>query len=129
MSKAHWAQAALIALALPACAHGVQSSNVETSALRPGGQAAQPGSWVSANDEQKNVTYAEHAGPRGRAAQPYAWVGSQPAYPATNRLAQEGPSYLGGRAGQPSSWTRDEERPWSLEVRQLALRESGRAQQ
>jgi hypothetical protein len=113
MSKARWAHAALLALALPACATA-GTTHTQTALSRPAGQAAQPGSWQP-TQAQAHADYVTHTGPRGQAAQPYAWLGSEPAYPADqHRLAQDGPSYLGGRAGQPSSWTPQPRTSWTL---------------
>lgn len=101
MSNARWAKAALLALALPACATAAGSTHANV--VHPSGQAAQPGSWEG---QQAKADYVLHNGPRGQAAQPYAWVGSEPAYPADqHRLAQDGQSDLGGRAAQPGSFT------------------------
>src|SRR4051794_33023137 len=109
MSKSHWA--VLVALALPACA----TAGTQTQAFsRPSGQAAQPGSWQGS---QTTADYSTHNGPRGRAAQPYAWVGSQPVYPRDqHRLAQDGQTYAGGRAGQPGSWTPSKIDTWALQI-------------
>ena len=112
MSKARWAHAALFALALPACAGAAGSTQHPVAHARPAGQAAQPGSW---NHAEAKVDYVKHVGPRGQAAQPYAWLDSKPAYPADQqRLAQDGPSYLGGRAAQPGSWTPSTRTSWTL---------------
>lgn len=114
MSRTRWIRAALIALALPACATSAGSTHAQTAHARPAGQAAQPGSWLSAQNAARGA-YATHAGPRGQADQPYAWLHSQPIYPTDhNRLAQDGPSYLGGRAAQPGSWTPGGRTSWTL---------------
>lgn len=108
MSKARWAHAALLALALPACATAAGTTHSQTAFSRPTGQAAQPGSWQPLASSARQ-DYAKHNGARGQAAQPYAWVGSQPLYPRDQRrLAQDGQLYPGGRAGQPNSWTPSE---------------------
>lgn len=108
MMKAHWARAALFAVALPACAHGAQQhASATLVAPTASGQAAQPGSWLptqtaSAQSPQR-VTDGES---RGQAAQQYSWIDSDApsAPPALRLLADDGPSYLGGRAAQPYSW-------------------------
>ncbi|HEX5658424.1 MAG TPA: hypothetical protein VFX59_14580 [Polyangiales bacterium] len=111
MSKVRWA--ALVALALPACATAGQ-----TAFNHPAGQAAQPGSWQT-TQAQAHADFVKHDGPRGQAEQPYAWVGSQPVYPRDqHRLAQDGQTYAGGRAGQPGSWTPSEVNTWALQIAQ-----------
>lgn len=120
MSNLRWAHAALLALALPACA---SAGTTHTAFARPAGRAAQPGSWQQ-QATQTRADYVKHAGPRGQADQPYAWVGTQPVYPPDrNRLAQDGPSYLGGRAGQPGSFTPQSSTSWTL------ARNDGKTQQ
>jgi hypothetical protein len=115
MSKARWAQVALLALALPACATAAGTTHTQSA---PAGRAAQPGSWLQAQANPK-ADYVERAGARGQAAQPYAWVGSQPAYPRDqHRLAQDGQTYAGGRAGQPGSWTPSKTTSWALQIAQ-----------
>jgi hypothetical protein len=114
MTKAQWALAALFAAALPACAaaHGTPAANTTSLAA---GRAAQPGSWVpgASRDAQSFVV----PGPAGQAAQPGSWIAPSVApTPAATRLADEGPSYLGGRAAQPYSWVP----PSKSEPRQVA---------
>jgi hypothetical protein len=116
MSKARWGHAALIALALPACA--TAGTQHQTAFTRPSGQAAQPGSWQPPS-AQAHVDYVKAGEPRGQAEQPYAWVGSRPVYPADqHRLAQDGQTYAGGRAGQPGSWTPSKVNTWALQIAQ-----------
>jgi hypothetical protein len=116
MSNARWVQAALIALALPACASAAGTTHTQTAFSRPAGQAAQPGSW-QATPAQQHASYAPAGEPRGQAEQPYAWVGSRPVYPKDqHRLAQDGQTYAGGRAGQPNSWTPAKTSTWALQI-------------
>jgi hypothetical protein len=105
MTKARWASVALLAAAVAACAHAQGSPRTETAASYLGGQAAQPGSWISsARSDSTRQNSVAHA-PAGQAEQPYSWIGEQdPVAPTSTPLAQDGPSYLGGRAAQPSSW-------------------------
>jgi hypothetical protein len=110
MTITRWASIALVALALPACATAGSTPRVSS----PAGQAAQPSSWLPASS-QAQAEYAQHAGPRGQAAQPHAWVGTTPAYPVDqHRLAQEGMTYLGGRAAQGGSWTPQPKSSWTI---------------
>jgi hypothetical protein len=116
MTNAQWALVALFAAALPACAtaHGAPSAD-GTSSLRharaeaahtsrAAGRAAQPGSWETGAASDALSFTAQ--GPRGQAAQPSSWItpNASPAPTVATPLADEGPSYLGGRAAQPYSW-------------------------
>jgi hypothetical protein len=113
--KAHWARAALLVAALPACsaAYGAPSADATTSlrhtrAAEPhtslaAGRAAQPGSWSSGQASEAQSFAA--SGPSGQAAQPGSWTtNTSPPPTLATPLADDGPSYLGGRAGQPNSW-------------------------
>ena len=105
MTRARWAAGALLAAAVAACAHAQGAPRMETGASYLGGQAAQPQSWSSnAPDEATSQSSVAQA-PAGQASQPYSWIGEpDPAAPTSTPLAQDGPSYLGGRAAQPSGW-------------------------
>jgi hypothetical protein len=114
MTNSRWARVALLALALPACATAAGTTRTETVVSQPGGQAAQPASWLQAQAKPR-ANYVEHAGARGQAAQPFAWLDSRPEYPVDqHRLAQDGMTYLGGRAGQGGSWTPAPSTSWTL---------------
>ncbi|MDB4976672.1 MAG: hypothetical protein JWN48_5013 [Myxococcaceae bacterium] len=110
MSTARWAQAALYAAALTACASAHGSQRAETSSSYRGGQAAQPQSWVSrapSSPAAQSPVALTHE-PAGQAAQQYSWIGEpDPIAPSSTPLAQEGSLYLGGRAAQPNSWLTD----------------------
>jgi hypothetical protein len=75
MAKARWAEVALIAAGLAACAHLQSASQDETSASYLGGQAAPPSSWIVQALASSAVEGEPSRAPAGQAAQSYSWIG------------------------------------------------------
>lgn len=101
MLTTHRVAAALVAVALSACAHANTSSSSYASQSYLGGRAGQPHSFTPGNEARERARAQAWNEPRlgGRSAQPGSWISS----------SQETPSvdpnycYLGGRDAQPFS--------------------------
>jgi hypothetical protein len=107
MTNAQWARAALLAVALPACAHAHGSPAVAPSLAA--GQAAQPGSYIphAAREPAASQVIAAEGAARGQAAQPHSWTTLQQPAAVSQHDATAGSPHVGGRAAQPYSWIDD----------------------
>jgi hypothetical protein len=104
MTVSSSSSAALIALALSACAHGSPSDRTST---HPGGRAGQPSSWITSAETaawqesaRANTSGSSYLG--GRASQPHAWLPSQAGHVDT-APAGEATCRAAGRDAQPFS--------------------------
>lgn len=94
--------AAVIAVALSACAH--QASQVTVTPSYPGGRAAQPGGFIASSQpasfEQTPVATRDGASYLGgQTSQPFAWLPEQS--PVTKHGVAESSCEPRGRAAQP----------------------------
>jgi hypothetical protein len=101
MTTTHRVSAALVAVALSACAHANSLSPSQPAESYAGGRAGQPQSWGQASTAGEQAPLQRWNDPSlgGRSAQPGSWISSNQATPG----ADPDYCYLGGRDAQPFS--------------------------